>query len=62
MLLKVIFTDGTPGIVRSPTLEELIQTRKIVAIYGSEGWVELRRTTSADYEGPERRVEKSFDG
>jgi len=60
MLLKVIYPDGTPGIVQSPTVEELIKAEKIVAFHWAEEWVEVRRKRNSDYKGPERRVMKAF--
>jgi hypothetical protein len=55
MYLKVIYPDGTPGMVRATTIGELIRTSKIIAYQCSEGWVELRRKKNMGYKGGERR-------
>ncbi len=57
MLIKVIYADGSTGLVRSSALGRMTKEEKIVAFKCTEGWVELRRKHApADYEGPERRV------
>jgi hypothetical protein len=54
--LKVLYPDGTSGIIKASILEGLIKTGKIVAFHCSEGWVEVRRKQkSKNYLGPERR-------
>jgi hypothetical protein len=56
MFLKVIYPDGTSGVVKSSTLEGLIKAGEIVAFHCSEGWVEARRKrNNANYTGLERR-------
>lgn len=57
MLIKVIYPDGSSGMVRSSTLGKLTKEGAIVAFKCTEGWVEVRRKHDpADYRGPERRV------
>jgi hypothetical protein len=56
MFIKVIYSDGSAGMVRSSTLGNLTQSHEIVALQCSEGWVELRRTQNNSHKGPERRV------
>ncbi len=57
MLIKVIYPDGSSGMVRSSALGRMTKEEKIVAFKCTEGWVEVRRKHDpADYYGPERRV------
>lgn len=59
MFLKVIYRDGTAGVVKASTIDELMETGKIFAYHCSEGWVEVRRKQSnPNYQGPERRKYK----
>ena len=59
-LIKVIYIDNTAGVVKSPSLEQLIVSGKIVAFRRSEGWAKVGRDpirgNGGRYEGPERRV------
>jgi len=56
MFLKVIYSDGKLGIVKSRTLDGLIKAGQVLAFHCSEGWVEARRKRNTkDYRGPERR-------
>ncbi len=55
MYLKVIYPDGTTGMVKSSTIPGLIKAGKIVAFQCSEGWVEERRKNKERYYGLERR-------
>ncbi len=57
MFIKVIYSDGMPGRVRSSLLGRLMKAGEIVAYKCSEGWVELRRKQSRnEYDGPYTRV------
>ncbi len=57
MQIKVLYPDGSAGMVRSSTLGRMTKEGKIVAFKCTEGWVEVRRKHDpADYRGPERRV------
>ena len=56
MFLKVIYRDGTAGMVKASTIDDLMETGKIFTYHCSEGWVEIRRKQSnPNYQGPERR-------
>jgi hypothetical protein len=56
MLIKVIFSDGSLGMVKSAQLVALVKVGKIVAYKPFEDWVEVRRTQcNGKYQGPERR-------
>jgi hypothetical protein len=60
MLIKVIYTDNSAGVVTACSLEPLIKKGKIVAFRRSEGWAkvgrDLVRGSGGRYEGPERRI------
>ena len=56
MFMKVVYPDGTSGVVKSKEIEGLIKAGKIVAFHCSEGWVEARRKQNVRYRGPERRA------
>ncbi len=57
MFLKVIYPNGTSGVVRSKAIDGLIKAGKIIAFNCSEGWVEARRKKgNSNYSGPERRI------
>jgi len=58
MFLKVIYPNGTSGIVKASIIEGLMRTGKIIAFHCSEGWVEVRRKSKSAYSGVERRKTK----
>ena len=65
MVLKVIYTDGNPGKVKSSTLEGLKKAGKIIAFHCSEGWIDVRRKSRTNFNGLDRRrtnPEKFFEG
>ena len=60
MKIVVKYEDRGPGVVRADELEELIQSKKIVAFRRSdEEWVNIGvdeiRGKGGKYKGPERR-------
>ena len=59
MRVQVIYFDNNTGFVNAESLEELIQTRRIIAFKRSDGWVRVGRDpvrhTRRPYKGPERR-------
>ena len=59
MFLKVIYPDGTSGMVKSSTIDGLTKEGKIIAFHCSEGWVEVRRKRNVEeYKGMDRRKNK----
>jgi hypothetical protein len=65
MLIKVIYSAGTPGKVKSSTLEGLKKMGEIIAFHCSEGWIDVRRKINCKYNGVDRRrtnSEKFFAG
>ncbi len=61
MLIKVMYPDGSSGMIRSSALGKLTKEGTIVAFKCTEGWVEVRRKHDpSDYRGPERRVINLF--
>ncbi len=56
MLIKVIYSDGSSGMIRTSRLAKLVKTKRIAAYEATNGWVELRRKQStSNYQGAERR-------
>jgi len=59
MLVKVVYKDGSTGMVRPVRLVSLLEAGEIVGFQGTEGWVEIRREMAEEnengYHGPERR-------
>jgi hypothetical protein len=55
MLIKVLFTDGSQGMIRTARLVEFIRMSEIAAYKPFEDWIELRRKRNDGYMGPERR-------
>jgi hypothetical protein len=59
MLIQAIFSDNSPGQVKSEDLDELIRKRKIIAFRRSDRWVRIGydpvRGQGGYYNGPERR-------
>ena len=58
MQIKVIYPDGTSGMVRASTIDGLMKESKIIAFHCSEGWVEVRRKSKSTYDGVDRRRTK----
>jgi len=58
MLLKVIYTDGAFGTVRSANLEEMLKIGRIAAYQCSEGWVDVRRKSNSTFRREDRRRTK----
>ncbi len=56
MQIKVIFTDGSQGMIKASRLVEFIRMGEIAAYKPFEHWVDLRRKRNDGYTGPERRV------
>ena len=57
MLIKVIFSDGSLGMVRASLLGKLISLGKIVAYQPFDEWVEMRRKRNSDFKGADRRIQ-----
>ena len=55
MQIKVIYPDGTSGMVKAATMGGLMKEGKIIAFHCSEGWVEARRKSTGTYKGVDRR-------
>jgi hypothetical protein len=56
MLIKVIFTDGSTGMIKASRLGKLVKNHQIAAYQTFDRWVEVRRKQSnPNYRGPERR-------
>ena len=59
MQIQVLFSDDMPGTVDADKLDELIDSRRIVAFRRNTGWVRVGRDTvrgaGGKYNGPERR-------
>jgi hypothetical protein len=59
MYINVIYFDDTPGVVDAGRLEDLIQSRRIIAFRRSSGWVRVGRDpvrgNGGKYQGPDRR-------
>ena len=59
MLFKVIYPDGSSGMVKSQMLAGLMKSGGIIAFHCSAGWVEVRRRSEAStYKGIDRRRTK----
>ena len=55
-MIKVMFSDGSLGMIRASRLVKLMKLGKIAAYQPFDVWVEVRRKRkSDDYIGPERR-------
>ena len=55
MLIKVIYTGGTLGKLKSSTLEGVMKSGKIIAFHCSEGWLDVRRKCQSIFYGVDRR-------
>lgn len=60
MMIRVLYTDNTSGMIKDYLLDELISSGKIVAFYRSSGWVAVgrdpvRKDAPPSYNGQERR-------
>jgi hypothetical protein len=55
MLIKVLYTGGTLGKVKSSTLNNVMKSGEIIAFHCSEGWVDVRRKSKDTYSGVDRR-------
>jgi hypothetical protein len=59
MLIKVIYSDGSTGLLRTSRLAKLVKRNRIAAYQSFEGWVEVRRKHSnPNFQGPERRKQR----
>jgi hypothetical protein len=56
MLIKVIFSDGSLGMVRASRLVKFVKMGKIAAYQPFDDWVEIRRKRNTGYKGSDRRV------
>jgi hypothetical protein len=61
-MTKVIYRDGTIGIVNASAIDKLRNEGKLYAYNVYHGWVKVRRKHPSDqnYKGPERRVTALF--
>lgn len=56
MLIKVLYSDGSTGLLRTSRLAKLLRMNRIAAYQSFGGWVEVRRKQSSpNYRGEERR-------
>jgi len=55
MFLKVIYPNGTAGMVKATELQQLLKSGKIIAFLCSEGWIEARRKRKSTYPVERRR-------
>ena len=56
MLIKVLYADGSTGMLRTSRLAKLVRMNRIAAYQAFDRWVEVRRKHSnPNYQGPERR-------
>ena len=61
MLIKVIYADGSTGLLRTSRLAKLIKMHRIAAYQAFDRWVEVRRKQpNPNYQGPERRKHVQF--
>ncbi len=58
MLTKVIYADGSSGIVRTCRLAKLIKMNQIASYASFNSWVELRRKKLSEFNGMDRRKAK----
>lgn len=58
MFLKVVYPNGTSGMVKALTINGLMKAGEIIAFLCSEGWVEVRRKSKNTYGGADRRKTK----
>ncbi len=56
MLIKVLFTDGSQGMIKTSRLVEFIRMGDIAAYKPFEDWIEVRRKENDGYTGSERRT------
>ena len=56
MVIKVLFTDGSQGMIKTSRLVELVRMGDIAAYHPFEDWIELRRKRNNGYYGVEKRV------
>ena len=56
MLIKVIFTDGSQGVIKTSRLVEFVKMGDIAAFKPFEKWVELRRKRNEGFMGADRRI------
>ncbi len=59
-MIRVIFCDGSQGMVRGSRLGKMIRQGKIAAYMPFDLWVEVRRKGLTGYDGPERRVAQFY--
>lgn len=60
LFTRVIFPDGSTGMVRSSDLGTLAHSLAIVAFQSPEGWTELRRKQDMGFKGPDRRMIRHY--
>ncbi len=54
-MIKVMFADGSLGMVNATRFSKLMRLGNVVAYQPFDVWIELRRKGNTDYFGPERR-------
>jgi hypothetical protein len=63
IMIKVIYSNGSQGMVRDSNLGRLLRLGRIAAYQPFDTWVEVRRKQkNKDYLGPERRTSGGFIG
>ncbi len=55
MFRKVIYPDGTSGMVNVSKIYGLINAGKIIAFHYSDGWLDVRRKNKGAFNGVDRR-------
>ena len=66
MLIRVMYDDGSSGMVKPYLLDRLLEQKKVVSFLRSEGWVFVGRDTlrslcrSQCYDGEENRNYKAL--
>ncbi len=55
MLTKVIYSDGSNGMIRTDRLAKLVKMNQIASYESFNGWVEVRRKSESAFNGEDRR-------
>jgi len=58
MAIKVIYPDGSCGVITSSALEYLIEKREVVAFKRSDGWARLGRDKMRSRQQPINGADK----
>jgi hypothetical protein len=55
LLTKVIYSDGSTGMVRTSRLDKLVKASLIASYESFNRWVEVRRKSRSTFNGEDRR-------